>query len=79
MSEQRKLGEITAKWVSVNEKLPAQDLEVDTKIDDGRGVRNEQSMKLVGRLWYVPDGSMYVYYTPTHWRPKQDRLLRGGE
>ena len=21
-----------------------------------------------GRLWFFPDGSMYVYYTPTHWR-----------
>lgn len=19
-------------------------------------------------LWFLPDGSMYVYYTPTHWR-----------
>jgi hypothetical protein len=41
---------------------------VDTKIDDGRGVRNEQPMKRQGRLWYFADGSMYVYYTPTHWR-----------
>ncbi len=42
---------------------------VDTKIDDERGCRNEQSMKRLGRLWWFPDGSMYVYYTPTHWKP----------
>ena len=21
------------------------------------------------RLWFVSDGSMYVYYVPKHWRP----------
>ncbi|WP_225784496.1 hypothetical protein [Xenophilus sp. Marseille-Q4582] len=39
-----------------------------TKIDEGGSVRNEQRLKRQGRLWYFPDGSMYVYYTPTHWR-----------
>jgi hypothetical protein len=38
-----------------------------TKIDDGRGVRNQQPMKRRGRLWWFADGEMYVYYTPTHW------------
>lgn len=41
---------------------------VMTKIDDGRGVRNEQALKRNGSLWWYPDGSIYVYYTPTHWR-----------
>ena len=43
-----------------------------TKIDDGGGVRNEQPMVRRGNLWWINDGepgSMYVYYTPTHWRP----------
>ena len=39
---------------------------VMTKIDDARGVRDEQPMYRGGNLWYA--GSMYVYYTPTHWR-----------
>lgn len=30
--------------------------------------RNEQELKRMGNLWFVPDGSMYVYYRPTHWR-----------
>jgi hypothetical protein len=41
---------------------------VMTKIEDGNGVRNEQALKRSGNLWWVPDGSMYVYYRPTHWR-----------
>ena len=42
-----------------------------TKIDDGRGVRNVQELKHSGNLWFLPDNSMYVYYTPTHWQVPQ--------
>lgn len=42
---------------------------VNTKIDDKNGMRNEQTLRRKGRLWWVPDWSMYVYYTPTHWAP----------
>jgi hypothetical protein len=41
---------------------------VETKIDDGKGVRNVQDLRRWGRLWWFTDGSMYVYYQPTHWR-----------
>lgn len=37
-------------------------------IDDG-GPRNLANLIRKGRLWFFPDMSMYVYYTPTHWRP----------
>ena len=40
---------------------------IRTKIDDGNGVRNVQTLKRMGNLWWTPDGSMYVYYCPTHW------------
>ena len=51
-----------------------ENVEVLTKIRDARGLeRNEQSLKRRGRLWFVPDGSMYVYYTPTHWKPLAGR------
>ena len=52
---------------------------VDTKIDDANGSRNEQPLKATQRdpgcrvLWWFPDGSMYVYYQPTHWRPINGR------
>ena len=41
-----------------------------TKIHDIDGERNIQRLKRYerGRLWFFPDGSMYVYYTPTHWQ-----------
>lgn len=42
---------------------------VETKIDDGDGWRNQTALVRKGRLWFFPDMSMYVYYTPTHWRP----------
>ena len=42
-----------------------------TKIDDVHGARNEALLKLYRRLWWIPDGSQYVYYTPTHWAPKK--------
>jgi hypothetical protein len=40
-----------------------------TKIDDNKGERNVQELRRSGRLWWHPDGSGYVYYTPTHWKP----------
>ncbi len=54
-------------WISVKELLPRNDVPVETKIDDENGCRNIQELKRSNRLWFVKDGSMYVYYTPTHW------------
>jgi len=42
---------------------------VMTKIDDEHGERNVQELMRRGRLWWVKDGSFYVYFTPTHWMP----------
>jgi hypothetical protein len=58
-------------WIYCGQALPTVDVVVDTKIDDERGVRNEQPLKRSGRLWFFPDGSMYVYYEPTHWRARE--------
>jgi len=44
---------------------------VETKIDDSHGVRNMTTLKRQGNLWFFPDGKMYVYYQPTHWREVQ--------
>ncbi len=55
-------------WVSVKDRLPAEGVTVETKIDDERGVRNEARLFLRGRLWWMDDGKMYVYYAPAHWR-----------
>lgn len=58
---------------AVQQWLPAKDapegVVVLTKIDDVDGCRNEQRLKRRGNLWWLADGSMYVYYTPTHYTP----------
>lgn len=41
---------------------------LETKIDDEDGVRNVTTLQRIGNLWWTPDGEMYVYYRPTHWR-----------
>lgn len=55
-------------WKRTMDILPPEHLVVETKIDDGVFIRNQQPLYRCKNLWYVPDGSMYVYYTPTHWR-----------
>jgi hypothetical protein len=59
-------------WIPVAEQLPPNSVLVDTKIDDADGVRNEQPLTRQGRLWFFSDGSMYVYYEPTHWRMREE-------
>lgn len=55
-------------WIKTTKRLPPNGVTVATKIEDEKGERNLQHLKRVGNLWYTPDGKMYVYYTPTHWR-----------
>lgn len=57
-----------SEWIKTSCKLPPEETIVETKIDDGKGCRNVQKLKRRGRLWFFSDGSMHVYYTPTHWR-----------
>jgi hypothetical protein len=61
-------------WISINSALPDDGEIVETKIDDHRGCRNEQQLKRQGNLWFTPDCSMYVYYTPTHWKPAKQEV-----
>lgn len=55
------------KWKLISEEQPPSGKVLKTKVDDGNSVRNEQELVLDGKLWWFPDKSMYVYYTPTHW------------
>lgn len=52
-----------SEWHLVDKLLPKQGEVVDTLSDTGI----QQHLKLVGRLWFFPDGKMYVYYTPKFW------------
>lgn len=55
-------------WNKCSEVLPPDGELVEVKIDDQYGMRNQTTLKRSGRLWFVEDGSMYVCWTPTHWR-----------
>ena len=54
-------------WNKTSEVLPPENKIVLTKIDDEKGCRNETLLYRQGNLWFLADGDMYVYYTPTHW------------
>ncbi len=55
----------TATWTLTQEKLPPEGTrcEVITPGGDQR-----ELVKGPGGLWFLPDRSMYVYFTPTHWK-----------
>jgi hypothetical protein len=55
-------------WIECSRLLPQEGLLVETKIDDQYGCRNYAKLIRKGGLWFLSDMSMYVYYTPTHWR-----------
>ncbi len=55
-------------WISVKEQMPPTAKIVETKVDDGKWVRNIQKLIYDRNLWWLSDYSMYVYYNPTHWR-----------
>lgn len=72
LSQLSKELRVGSKWKPITSDEPVKGVVVDTKIDDDNGPRNEQPLSrggANGRLWFFPDNSMYVYYTPTHWRP----------
>ena len=56
-------------WILCKNRKPPQDIIIETKIDDCKGVRNICQLILHNNLWWIPDMSMYIYYSPTHWRP----------
>lgn len=64
MKEERQ----TSEWNECKESLPPDNTVVDTKIHDQLGCRNETTLVRSGNLWWFTDKSMYVYYSPTHWR-----------
>lgn len=52
-------------WTRTDYRLPTEGQVVETISPNG----NPQTLKREGSLWFVPDGHMYVYYTPHFWRP----------
>ena len=53
---------------TMTEKCRPTNGEVVETMDSGGHV---QDLKRENNLWWFPDGSMYVYYTPKAWRRKE--------
>lgn len=51
-------------WKLIENSFP-EGIIVKTSINSGE--KNIQNLKKSGNLWWHSDGSMYVYYTPTHY------------
>jgi hypothetical protein len=52
-------------WTKTDECLPKEGELVQTMNSNGY----VQPLKRRGRLWFYADDFMYVYYTPTMWKP----------
>ena len=55
-------------WINVRDRLPEESMPVMTKIQKDEVGHSLQILKRIGSLWFLADESMYVYYTPTHWK-----------
>lgn len=51
-------------WHIPEDRLPPDGQVVDCMTSSGAVVK----LKRIGNLWFVEDGSMYVYYVPQFWR-----------
>jgi hypothetical protein len=51
-------------WIRTDEQLPDEGKLVSVRLGSRRVV---QKLKRYRHLWFLEDGSMYVYYVPTHW------------
>lgn len=47
---------------------PNQDEVVETCVIDEGGQRMESKHLWRNYRWWTPDGEMYIYYNPTHWK-----------
>lgn len=59
-------------WISVNDSLPPQKTVVKTIIFQKEKGRMEQNLMLIGRKWFLPGSTVYINYSPTHWKQKYD-------
>ena len=55
------------KWCTLSTAYPPEGVPVDCITENGKQV----ILIYYHNLWWVDDMSMYVYFTPTMWRPRQ--------
>lgn len=54
-----------SEWTRTADRLPPERASVRTMDSGGM----ERVLRRVGTLWWFPDMSMYVYFTPVAWAP----------
>lgn len=54
-------------WISCVFDMPPEGQVVEVQNNDGAKLVYENG------LWWFPDRSMYVYYTPQYWRPLKEK------
>ena len=54
-------------WIKVSDRLPPENKIVKTKVHKYGMVSNESKLVRKGSLWWLPNKSIFVYFTPTHW------------
>lgn len=58
---------MSEQWTRTENGLPPEGVVVDTLSPNGR----DTPLIRQGALWFFPDMSMYVYYTPALWRARE--------
>ncbi len=61
-------------WIYVKEQMPPTAKIVETKVDDGKWVRNIQKLVYDGNLWWLLDYSMYVQLKSVDVKTNNDSL-----
>lgn len=56
-------------WTRCEHILPPNGVVVQTKLDEDDGVYIERLAKRHETFWFMTSGAVYMFYTPTHWRP----------
>lgn len=54
-------------WQETKHMHPPENVVLNTKMDDDKGVRMEQKLIFAHGLWWDTSMKAYVYYTPTPW------------
>lgn len=67
-------GETGGPWVTTADRLPLEGVTVECKNGD-----IVQTLVYERNLWWFPDRSMYVYFTPKAWRSIDDGGPGGGQ
>lgn len=58
-----------SEWTRTDWRLPPSGATVEVVTPGG----DQRVLVYESDLWWLPDQSMYVYFTPTHWRSVTER------